>query len=46
MQDEKGPRELQQSSSTAERMDFSMEDVRRLPPCLLYSSKADLTVPW
>ena len=32
--------------AAAEDLDFSLEDARRLPPCRLYSSRADITVPW
>ena len=27
-------------------LDFTLDDARRLPPCRLYSSRADITVPW
>ena len=32
--------------AAAEDLDFSLEDAGRLPPCRLYSSRADITVPW
>ena len=47
MQGDSGLQALQQQScATPENLDFYMEDARRLPPWHLYSSKADLTVPW
>lgn len=46
----KGDRCLQEQQesfcSAYEELDFHAGDAKRLPPCLLYSSKADLTVPW
>ena len=35
----------QRSCTTLEKLDFYLEDARRLSPWLLYSSKADFTVP-
>lgn len=47
VQERVGLEELEQCSPAAlEDLDFGMSDAKRLPPWHLYSSKADITVPW
>jgi len=47
VQNGNGLRELQQGPCyVPEDLDFSKEDARHLPPWHLYSTEADITVPW